>query len=106
QQWFPGQSQAHVIGLDAQLEQVLTQALNNSGAIEPGLAQTLTQDTQRAIERQEANGQPPVLVVSAQLRPTLAQFLRTQFSQLAVLAIDEIPPDRMIQIDYIVGAKQ
>src|SRR5690625_2261280 len=106
QQWFPGQSQAHVIGLDAQLEQVLTQALNNSGAIEPGLAQTLTQDTQRAIEQQEANGQPPVLVVSAQLRPTLAQFLRTQFSQLAVLAIDEIPPDRMIQIDYIVGAKQ
>jgi len=103
QQWFPGQSEAHVIGLDAQLEQVLTQALNNSGALEPGLAQTLAQDTQQAIAHQEANGQPPVLVVTAALRPALAQFLRAQFHQLVVLAIDEIPEDRMIQVDYVVG---
>lgn len=106
QQWFPGQTQAHVIGLDAQLEQVLTQALTNSGALEPGLAHTLATDTQRAIQHQEQQGYHPVLVVTAALRPSLAQFLRAQFSDLAVLSIDEIPEDRMVQVDYIVGQQQ
>lgn len=106
QQWFPGQSQVHVIGLDAKLEQVLNQALSNSGALEPGLAQTLTHETQQAIENQEANGLTPVLVVSTVLRASLAQFLRAQFPQLVVLAIEEIPEDRLIQVDYVVGSQE
>lgn len=106
QQWFPGQSQVHVIGLDAQLEQVLNQALNNSGALEPGLAHTLTQETQQAIEQQEAQGHPPVLVVGTSLRASLSRFLRAQFQQLVVLAVEEIPEDRLIQVDYIVGEQR
>src|SRR3546814_10588346 len=38
QQWFPGDAELRVIGLDARLERVLTQALTTSGALEPGLA--------------------------------------------------------------------
>lgn len=106
QQWFAGQSEVRVIGLDAQLEQVLHQALTNSGALEPGLAQSLVQDTQRAILHQEEQGLPPVMVVSGALRASLAQFLRAQFAQLVVLSIDEIPEDRMVQVDFIVGQRQ
>ncbi|MGT2489998.1 FHIPEP family type III secretion protein [Cupriavidus basilensis] len=47
QQWFPNGADLQVIGLDAGLERVLSQALTNGGGIEPGLADALLQHTQR-----------------------------------------------------------
>ncbi len=104
QQWFPGQDELNVIGLDGGLEQVLNQVLHNGGALEPGLAQTLLLQTQTALERQEASGEPPVMVVQPVLRNLLARFLRRRLKQLVVLSHAEIPDDRMLRLAHLVGA--
>ncbi|RUO35803.1 flagellar biosynthesis protein FlhA [Aliidiomarina sanyensis] len=103
QKWFGGARELHVIGLDVRLEQVLMQALNNGGALEPGLAATLQQQAQRALEQQEAMGEPPVLVVQHSLRPLLAHFLRRQLRFLVVMSQAEIPDDRTLKITALIG---
>ncbi|UYG00084.1 flagellar biosynthesis protein FlhA [Halomonas sp. GD1P12] len=106
QQWFAGQEALHVIGLDAQLEQVLIQAMNGNGAMEPGLADTLMNQTQQALERQEASGEPPVLVVQHSLRPIVARFLRRRLRHLVVMSQAEIPDDRTLRITTLVGGSR
>ncbi|GKW50615.1 flagellar biosynthesis protein FlhA [Halomonas sp. NCCP-2165] len=103
QQWFPGRDELHVIGLDAQLEQVLLQAMNGNGALEPGLADTLMTQAEQALERQEAKGEPPVLVVQHGLRPVLARFLRRRLRHLVVMSQAEIPDDRTLRVTSLVG---
>src|SRR5690606_38528468 len=93
---FPGDEDIRVIGLDSGLEHVLSQALITSGALEPGLADTLLSDTQKAVERQEINGDAAVLVTTPQLRPSLSHFLRHHLPQLAVLSSTEIPDERVM----------
>jgi flagellar biosynthesis protein FlhA len=103
QQWFPGDGELRVMSLDPKLERVLTQALTTSGALEPGLAETLLNDSQRAIQHQEAAGDPPVLVVPPVLRASLARFLRHHFPYLGVLSNLEIPEDRMLRVTAVIG---
>ncbi len=102
-QYFPGQEELRVIGLDTQLEQVLNQALNGGGALEPGLADTLMNQAAAALERQEAAGDPPVLVVPHNLRPLLAHFLRRRLRHLAVMSQAEIPDDRGLRVTQLIG---
>ncbi|MBW6391380.1 flagellar biosynthesis protein FlhA [Billgrantia antri] len=105
QHWFPGRDTLNVIGLDAQLEQVLMQAMNGNGALEPGLAETLMSQTEQAVERHEASGEPPVLVVQHSLRPLLARFLRRRMRHLVVMSQAEIPDDRTLRIVTLVGGR-
>ncbi|WP_246068404.1 flagellar biosynthesis protein FlhA [Microbulbifer harenosus] len=102
-QWFPGNSELRVIGLNSQLEQVLTQALESGGALEPGLADTLMAQAAAALERHETAGDPPVLVVRHNLRPLLAHFLRRRLRQLTVLSQAEIPDDRTMKMTNLIG---
>lgn len=104
QQWFPGEGELRAIGLDAKLERVLNQALSTSGALEPGLAETLLRETSAAIQRQEAAGDPPVLLVSPPLRAPLSRFLRHHMPQMGVLSNAELPDERIVRITTIVGA--
>ena len=87
QQWFPGEGELRVIGLDVKLERVLAQALTTSGGLEPGLADTLLRETHAALERQESQGNAPVLLVSPVLRAPLSRFLRHHLPQLGVCRI-------------------
>ncbi|MHB0774111.1 flagellar biosynthesis protein FlhA [Halomonas sp. WWR20] len=103
QQWFPGGQELHVIGLDANLEQVLAQAMGNGGALEPGLADTLMQQSVAAVERQEARGEPSVLVVQHGLRALLARFLRRRLTHLVVMSQAEIPDDRTLRVTTMIG---
>ncbi len=102
-QWFPGRDELRVIGLDSRLEQVLAQALDGGGALEPGLADTLMAQAAAALERQETAGEPPVLVVPHGLRPLLAHFLRRRLRQLAVVSQAEIPDDRHLRVTNLIG---
>ncbi|CAM3984746.1 flagellar biosynthesis protein FlhA [Vreelandella rituensis] len=106
QQWFPGQETLHVMGLEAQLEQVLLQAMSGNGALEPGLADTLMTQAQQALERQESAGEPPVLVVQHSLRPVLSRFLRRRLRHLVVMSQAEIPDDRTLRVTTLVGGRQ
>ena len=103
QQWFPNGADLQVIGLDAGLERVLSQALNSGGSIEPGLADALLQQAQGAVSRQEQMGLDPVLLVPHALRPLLSRFLRRTMPQLRVLSHAEVPDNRNIRITAMIG---
>ncbi|CAN7439353.1 flagellar biosynthesis protein FlhA [Variovorax paradoxus] len=105
QQLFPGDSELQVIGLDSALDSVLQQALTNNNGIEPGLANSLMQQTRAAIARQEQLGLAPVLVVQHSLRVLLSRFLRRSFRQLKVLSHAEIPDTRNIKITATIGGR-
>ncbi|RCV90884.1 flagellar biosynthesis protein FlhA [Billgrantia montanilacus] len=105
QQWFPGQDTLNVIGLEAQLEQVLMQAMNGNGALEPGLAETLMSQSEQALSRHEASGEPPVMVVQHSLRPLLSRFLRRRLRHLVVMSQAEIPDDRTLRVTTLVGGR-
>ncbi|MDU5828023.1 MAG: flagellar biosynthesis protein FlhA [Mixta calida] len=103
QQWFPGNGEVQVIGLDATLERLLLQALQGGGGLEPGLADRLLDQTQRALQNQEMLGAPPVLLVNHPLRALLARFLRRNLPQLAVLSNMELTDNRHIRMTATIG---
>ena len=80
QQLFPEGNEVSVMAFEQSLEHLLLQALQSSAAgnvaIEPGLAETLSQQTQIATRQQENMGMTPVLLVPGSLRAVLAKFLR------------------------------
>ncbi len=103
QQWFPGEGDLLVIGLDVKLERVLSQAMATSGGLEPGLAETLLRETEACVARQEAQGNAPVLLVSPPLRASLSRFLRHHLPQLGVLSNAEIPDERVVRVTALIG---
>lgn len=103
QQWFPGEGDLLVIGLDVKLERVLSQAMATSGGLEPGLAETLLRETEACVARQEAQGNAPVLLVSPPLRAPLSRFLRHHLPQLGVLSNAEIPDERVVRVTALIG---
>jgi len=110
QQIYHNEMELSMIGLDGELENMLLQAASMGGAdapgIEPGLANTLVMDTARMVERQEALGLPPVLLVADRLRMPLARFLRRAIPQLRVIAVSEVPDNRTIRVGAIVGGRK
>ena len=106
QQWFPGNADMQVMGLDANLERVLSQTLTSgpNPGLEPGLAQTLLTQTEQAMGRQQALGLPPVMLVQHALRPMLSRFLRRSLPQLKVISYAEVPDTRNVKVMNVVGA--
>jgi len=103
QQWFPGDGEVRVIGLDPGLERVLHQAVTSGGAFEPGLADRLLENTHAVLMQQENSGDPPVLLVPPVLRAPLARLLRHHCPQLGVLSHAEIPEERIIRLTNTIG---
>lgn len=96
-----------VITLDPALEQLLQQTVQTGdGAgvgVEPGLAERLHTSLAETAQKQEAAGQPAVLLVSSPIRTMLARFIRHGIPSLHVLAYSEIPNDKQIKIIATVG---
>jgi flagellar biosynthesis protein FlhA len=100
-----------VITLEPELEQLLQASLqgqnggNGGGTavIEPGLAERLQARLAECSVRQEASGEPTVLMVAPQLRTTLARFTRVTVPGLHVLAWNEIPDNRRVRLVAAVG---
>lgn len=105
QQWFPGESDIQVIGLDLSLEQLLVQATQSGSAIEPGIAENLMKQTEKALSHQESLGAPPVLLVNPSLRLMLSRYLRRQFPQLGVISSQELNTQRNVRMTWIIGSK-
>ncbi|VVE04204.1 flagellar biosynthesis protein FlhA [Pandoraea anhela] len=104
---FPGSGDLEVVGLDANLERILTQALSAGGGtgLEPGLADTLLRETQAAVARQERQGLPTVLLVQHPLRSLLSRFLRRSLPQLKVLSYAEVPDTRNVKMTALIGGQ-
>ena len=95
-----------VATLDAQLESLLGESLGTGDGglgLEPDLAAKFTEGVADAVQRIEAVGSPPVLVVSARLRPWLARWLRPLHRGLNVLSYAEVPDNRQIRVVSAVG---
>jgi flagellar biosynthesis protein FlhA len=109
QQIYQSEPQLAMIGLEPELERVLLQAASmvqgDGTALEPGLAQTLVGATRRAVEKQEVMGLPSALLVPDRLRAPLARFLRRSLPQLRVIAVSEIPDNRSVRVNALVGAR-
>ncbi|MFZ6658165.1 flagellar biosynthesis protein FlhA [Undibacterium sp. TJN19] len=109
QQIFPTGNELTVMTLDNRLERLLMQALQTSGSdgagIEPGLADTLSSQTEAAAQHQEQLGLTPVLLVPAPLRALLSRFLRRTLPQLKVLSHAELPETKTIRVTSLVGGQ-
>jgi flagellar biosynthesis protein FlhA len=103
QQWFPGNDDCQVIGLDSTLERLLIQSIQNGTSIEPGIASNLLAQTERAITQQTAFGLTPVLLINPPLRVMLSRFLRRAYPQLVVLSNMEISSNRTVRITSVIG---
>ncbi|QHM77485.1 Flagellar biosynthesis protein FlhA [Mixta theicola] len=106
QQWFQNRPEIQVIGLDMELERLLIQAIQNGSAIEPGIAENLIAQTEKAIQQQEALDAPPVLLVNQPLRLMLSRFLRRVFPQLAVLSNLELNHSRTVRMSHVIGGQR
>src|SRR6202522_2818167 len=95
-----------VITLDPALEQVLQDSMiGNEGApgFEPGLADRIQTALGDSTRRQEAAGEPAVLLVAPKIRPWIARLMRHSTPSLSVLAYNEIPENRRIRVIAAVG---
>ena len=107
QQLYPAAQELQVIGMDRELEYVLSQALQAGGgkAIEPGLASTLLREAQNAVQTQEQLGFPTVLLVPGQIRDLMARFLKRTLPQLKVLSQEEVPGFKTVRVTAVVGGR-
>jgi flagellar biosynthesis protein FlhA len=96
-----------VITLDPSLEQVLQDSMASGGdgspGFEPGLADRIHQALADSARRQEAAGDPAVLLVAPKIRPWIARLMRHTVPTLSVLAYNEIPENRRIRVIAAVG---
>jgi flagellar biosynthesis protein FlhA len=96
-----------VITLDPALEQVLQDSMVSGGdsspGFEPGLADRIQTALADSTRRQEAAGEPAVLLVAPKIRPWIARLMRHSTPSLAVLAYNEIPENRRIRVIAAVG---
>lgn len=104
-QLFPGENELQVISLDPNLEQVLLQASQGKGGLEPGLAETLLRQASEITEQMENQGLNSVLITPTQLRPLLSRFLRRSIPQFRVISHSEIPDNKTIRIVGVLGAR-
>ncbi|MEQ4672604.1 flagellar biosynthesis protein FlhA [Providencia manganoxydans] len=103
QQWFGNADEIQVIGLDANLEQILLQTAKNGGGLEPNLAQFIQTQAEDAIRHQEAMGAPTVLLVNHGLRLILSRFLRRSLPQLVVMSNLELNDSRKIRMTSMIS---
>ena len=96
-----------VFTLEPELEQLLQSSLSAQGAgnaaLEPGLAERLQARLAESASRQEASGEPAVLMVAPPLRAALARFTRATVPALHVLAWNEVPDNRRVRLVAAVG---
>jgi len=84
------------------------QAVSSQGeagaGLEPGLAETMVKDTQRAVQQQLDNDMPAVLLVPPLLRAMLSRFLRRSSPDLKVISHTEVPDGKSIRVTAMVGS--
>ncbi len=102
------QAEVPVITLEPDLEQLLHSTVASAGGgaqptLEPGLAERLQSHLAATTQRQEASGEPAVLLVAPPLRAALARFTRASVPGLRVLAWNEIPDNRRVRLVAAVG---
>lgn len=96
-----------IITLKPELEQLLQNTIQNSGAggvsFEPGMADRIQQSLAEFAIQQQARQESSVLVVQPGIRAVLARFVRNISNDFHVLSYQEIPDNKQIRIIGTVG---
>jgi flagellar biosynthesis protein FlhA len=105
QQIYGPTQELNVIAIDPPLERLLVQALGNTTgqgqALDPGVADILTQKAAEVALKQEELGIPACLLVPDQIRSAISRLVRRVAPRLQVLAHSEIPESHTIRIGPI-----
>ncbi|MDD5028818.1 MAG: flagellar biosynthesis protein FlhA [Rhodoferax sp.] len=105
QQIYGPVRELNVIAIDPALERLLVQALGNPNgqgqALDPGVADILTQKAAEVALKQEEIGIPACLLVPDAIRSAIARLVRRVAPRLQVLAHSEIPESHTIRIGPI-----
>ncbi|WP_404300669.1 flagellar biosynthesis protein FlhA [Alicycliphilus denitrificans] len=103
QQIYGPTRELSVIAIEPGLERLLVQALANANgpALDPGVADLLTQKAAEVALKQEELGMPACLLVPDAIRGTIARLVRRVAPRLQVLAHSEIPETHTIRIGPI-----
>ncbi len=103
QQIYGPTRELDVIAIDPPLERLLVQALSNanSQALDPGVADMLTQTASVVALKQEEMGVPACLLVPDTIRSAISRLVRRVAPRLQVLAHSEIPDTHTIRIGPI-----
>ncbi|ASP40575.1 flagellar biosynthesis protein FlhA [Bacterioplanes sanyensis] len=110
---FGNEDELPVMTLDPSLEQLLLKTVQQGNqptsptglVLEPNMADTLQRSLAEAVQNQEMAGRPAVLLVTTQLRASMAAFVRNSLEQLHVLSYQEIPDNKSITIVATVGSQ-
>ena len=98
----------NVLVLEPQLEQMIAQSQHSMGqdslAIDPSLAETLSERIDQAAQLQQKLGQTPTLLVPDVLRSPVARLMRRPAPSLRVIAHSEVPESKPIKISKVVSA--
>ncbi len=96
-----------IITLKPELEQLLQNTIQNSGAggvsFEPGMADKIQNSLAQFAAQQQAKQESSVLVVQPAIRSVLARFVRNISNDFHVLSYQEIPDNKQIRIIGTVG---
>ncbi len=96
-----------IITLKPELEQLLQNTIQNSGAggvsFEPGMADRIQQSLSQFALQQQEKQESSVLVVQPGIRSVLARFVRNISNDFHVLSYQEIPDNKQIRIIGTVG---
>ena len=105
QQIYGPTKELDVIALEPELERLVAQALNNpaGAALDPGVADTLTQSAARSSQQQEERGVPATLLVPDLIRAPMARLLRRAAPRLKVISHSEVPETHTIRIGSVIG---
>jgi flagellar biosynthesis protein FlhA len=103
QQIYGPARELQVIAIDPPLERLLVQALGspNGPALDPGVADMLSQSAAQIALEQEELGVPACLLVPDAIRNGMARLVRRLAPRLQVLAHSEIPESHSIRIGPI-----
>ncbi|HLY66264.1 MAG TPA: flagellar biosynthesis protein FlhA [Chloroflexota bacterium] len=98
----------HVITLEPQCEQTITNALYQTDqglmiSLDPNMVQKLMNRLQTQMERIAADGFQPILLCSAKIRLPMRRLTERLFPTLVVLSYSEIMPDVEVRSQAVIG---
>jgi len=97
----------HAVGLDGELEKRLLESLQDVAGerkivLNPQILREIMENLSKQLETLMKKGFSPLVVCSGAIRPYFAQLVRKFLPNVPVIAYEEVPEDRVLQVEGVV----
>jgi flagellar biosynthesis protein FlhA len=97
----------HAVALDGELEKRLVESLQDVGGekkivLNPQILREIMENLSNRLETLMKKGFSPLVVCSGAIRPYLAQIVKRFLPNVPVIAYEEVPEDRVLQVEGVV----